>query len=224
MEKALFIKEWLKTRRVFWICFLVAVVLGLYTFIVLNRIAVAKGNDHIYLIMLLKDQLFLSDFIKFFPLAAGLAIGAAQMMPEMLQKRLKLTLHLPVSQYKSIGMMLVVAYIELIIIFFVQAVIVTIMYSYFLAPELVERTLVTMVPWYAAGFIAYSFSAAVCLEGTNYRRIIIGLVGVAILFCLYFPLPPEAYNPGLWFFILLIILLPLLSFNSVFRFKEGRQD
>lgn len=223
MEKALFTKEWLKTRSVFWICITVAAAMACYAFFILNRIAVAKGNDHIYLIMILKDQIFL-DFLDYFPLAAGLAIGCAQMLPEMLQKRLKLTLHLPVSMYKSIGFMLITAYAELLVIFLVQAIALSLIYSHFIAPELVSHAMMTMIPWYAAGFIAYSFAAAICLEGTIFRKILIALIGVCVLRCLFFKLPPEAYNPGLWFFIVLIIVLPLLSFSSVYRFKEGRQD
>jgi len=224
MEKALFIKEWLKTRRIFWLCLIFAVAIAVYTFFILNRIAVAKGVDHIYLIMILKDQIFINDILEFFPLAVGLAIGIAQMVPEMSQKRLKLTLHLPVSMYKSIGYMLITAYIELLIIFLIQAVMIALIFSHFVAPELVERSMLTMIPWYAAGFVAYSFSAAICLEGTTFRRIIIALIGFAFLRWHFFNLPLEAYNPAIWFMILLIILLPLLSFNSVFRFKEGRQD
>ena len=223
MEKALFLKEWLKTRYVFWLCMIAGVAMAIYVYMNLSRICVLKGADHVYEIMLLKDQTF-ANILMYFPLIAGLATGAAQILPEMLQKRLKLTLHLPVSTYKSIGWMLGTGYIELILIFLLQVLVITFTYSNIVAPELVRRVLFTMIPWYTAGFLPYCFTAAICFEGTLFRRIILALVGIVTDVVLFLCAAPEGYNPSFWLLALLILLLPLLSFNSVFRFKEGRQD
>lgn len=223
MEKALFLKEWLKTRYVFWLCLIAGIAMAIYVYMNLSKISVMKGAEHVYQIMLLKDQTF-ATILMYFPLIAGLAIGAAQIFPEMLQKRLKLTLHLPVSIYKSIGWMLGTGYIELIIIFLIQIIAIIFIYSGFVAPELVKRVVFTTIPWYTAGFVTYCFTAAICFEGTLYRRIILALVGIIADVSLFLCDAPEGYNPAFWMLALLVILLPLLSFNSVFRFKEGRQD
>ena len=94
MEKALLYKEWLKTRRVFWVALAVAMALSIYAVIMINRLVSLKGVEHLWLIMLLKDNTFI-DIIKYSPAAVGIAIGLSQMVPEMIGKRLKLTLHLP---------------------------------------------------------------------------------------------------------------------------------
>ena len=76
MEKALLYKEWLKTRRVFFAALVLAVALACYAVLMMNRLIELKGVDHLWLIMLMKDNTFI-DIIKYSPLAIGIPIGAA---------------------------------------------------------------------------------------------------------------------------------------------------
>ncbi|MDE6368065.1 MAG: hypothetical protein K2K94_02370, partial [Muribaculaceae bacterium] len=57
------------------------------------------------------------DTLTYIPLAIGLAVGIAQMVPEVSQKRLKLTLHLPFPQFRLVAMMLVTGLLELLFIY-----------------------------------------------------------------------------------------------------------
>lgn len=123
MEKALIFKEWVKTRMVFFISLALAVCVALYAVLMMKRLIELKGVDHLWLIMLLKDNSFI-DIIKYVPLVIGLALGVAQMAPEMAQKRLKLTLHLPYPQGKLVGLMLLTGLVELLVIFVIQALII----------------------------------------------------------------------------------------------------
>lgn len=59
MEKALIFKEWIKTRMVFFISLGLAVSIALYAVVMMNRLIELKGIDHLWLIMLLKDNTFL---------------------------------------------------------------------------------------------------------------------------------------------------------------------
>lgn len=56
MEKAIFMKEWLKTRMVFFICLLAGLAVAAYAVIMMNRLIELKGIEHLWLIMLLKDN------------------------------------------------------------------------------------------------------------------------------------------------------------------------
>lgn len=214
-------KEWLKTRRVFVMSMLTAAAVAVYAVLSMKRLIELKGVDHLWLIMLLKDNMFI-DIIKYVPLAVGIATGVAQMVPEVTQKRLKLTLHLPYPQGRLVLLMLLAGMAELIIIYVVQAAIIAVYDFTILPAELVSRVMLTTVPWYIAGFNAYLFVAAICLEGTWGRRMIIALLGVAVLMIYFLQPVPEAYNgliPGM---IIFTAALTLLSFGSVIRFKEGR--
>lgn len=223
MNKAIIFKEWLKTRKVFWVALVVAVMFAAYAVMSMNRVSTLKGVDHIWLIMLMKDNTFVS-ILQYLPVAIGLALGAAQFVPEMLQKRLKLTLHLPVPMTRLLISMIAVGLAELLLIFAIQLAIIVIYDSTFLVPELVSRVTLTTIPWYLAGFIAYLFTASVCLEGTWRQRLIVGLLEVGSIMVFFMHDAPEAYNGMLWILILFVFLSTLLSFRSVYRFKEGHQD
>lgn len=223
MEKAIIFKEWIKTRMVFFISLVLALATAGYAMLMVNRLIELKGVEHLWLIMLLKDNTFI-DIIKYVPVAVGIAIGIAQMAPEMSQKRLKLTLHLPYPQGRLLALMLATGVSELLIIFALQTAVVAMRYSFLLPAELVWRVMLTSLPWYLAGFAAYFFVTSICLEGTWRRRIIIGLLGVAALMIFFLQPAPEAYNGMSLLLVIVVILLSILSFGSVIRFKEGRQD
>jgi hypothetical protein len=223
MNKALIFKEWLKTRKVFWVAFTVAILFAIYAVVSMNRVTTLKGVDHIWLIMLMKDNTFVS-ILQYLPVAIGIALGASQFVPEMTQKRLKLTLHLPVPMTRLIITMLSVGLAQLFIIFILQLLIVVIYDSTFLVHELVTRVALTTVPWYLAGFVGYLFTAAVCLEGTWRQRLLLALLGIGSIVVFFMGDAPEAYNSILLGLVLFVILSTLLPFRSVYRFKEGHQD
>lgn len=223
MEKALIFKEWVKTRMVFFISLAFAVSITLYSVLMMKRLIELKGVEHLWLIMLLKDNTFV-DMIKYVPVIAGIAVGIAQMTPEMTGKRLKLTLHLPYPQGRLIALMLLTGFVEILVIYFLQAGVIVAFDASILPSELVLRVMLTVLPWFFAGFFAYFFVSAICLEGTLRRRVILALVGIALLMVCFVQPAPEAYNGMLVLLAVVTLLLPLLSLGSVIRFKEGRQD
>ncbi len=224
MNSAILYKEWLKTRKVFAIVLLLTAALGIYAVLRMNRLIELKGVEHLWLIMILKDNTFI-DVVKFSPLVAGITLGIAQMAPEMSQKRLKLTLHLPVSQMKLISLMLGTGLAELLAIFLIQSAMIIIYDLSIIPQELVWRVMLTAAPWYLAGMQAYLFTSAICLEGTVTRRIIIGLLGICALLVCYVQPAMEAYNGGMLAGMrIFTILLTILSLGSVIRFKEGYQS
>ena len=84
MQKALIFKEWVKTRMVFFISLALAVCVALYAVLMMKRLVELKGMDHLWLIMLLKDNTFI-DIIKYVPLVVGVAVAVAQMAPFQVQ-------------------------------------------------------------------------------------------------------------------------------------------
>lgn len=223
MTKAIFYKELLKTRRVFWVSLLIAILFGIYAIMCIRRVGTSHGAEHIWLIMLMKDQTFI-DAIKYLPPLLGIAMGVAQMSPETHLKRLKLTLHLPFPQNRMIFTMLCAGLSQLLVIFLVQALMIGIYYSTIVTSEMTSYVMLTTVPWYLAGLNAYLFTSAVCLEGTWRRRVLLGLLTVGVLAIYYMQATPLAYNGIIPEAVVFTVLLMLLSIYSVYRFKEGRID
>lgn len=223
MKKALIFKEWLKLRKTWFVAFSLAAALTIYAMIVINRLITLKGVEHLWMIMLLKDNTFV-EILKYLPVAVGVAIGAAQMVPEMQQKRLKLTLHLPFPQMRLCIVMLGFGIVLCALVFVAQWVAVGIFYARIIPSQLVWRVLLTMLPWYAAGLMGYIFTAAVCLEDTWRRRVIVSLLGIAMVMVCYLQSAPEAYNAFIFLIMGYVCVLLVLPLGSVMRFKEGRQD
>jgi len=223
MTKAIFFKELLKTRRVFGASLLLAIIFAVYAIMCIRRVGTSHGIDHIWLIMLMKDQTFI-DSIKYLPLFIGTAIGVAQMAPEMQQKRLKLTLHLPYPQNKLVMTMVCAGLVQLLAIFLVQALIIGVYYRSVVTSEMTWHVAFTAIPWYMAGINAYLFTSAICLEGRWTRRIALMLLALGVLGIYFMQPSPEAYNGMLLGTMVFTMLLTTLSLNSVKRFQEGLID
>ncbi len=223
MTKAILAKEILKTRRAFWCSLGLTAFFTIYAILGINRVITTHGVEHVWLIMLMKDQTF-TDSIKYVPLLCGLLVGLAQMMPEMQQNRLKLTLHLPCPQNRLLMTMLATGFGELTVIYLIQFVAIGVYYSRIIAPEMTCYVLFNTLPWYLAGYTAYFFSAAVCLEGKWKRRMILALIAAGVV-TLYFIQPmPGAYNGVLLPAIVVTLLLTWLCIGSIVRFRQGLID
>lgn len=223
MLRAIFYKEWLKTSRYYAVAVLLS--LGFVGFVLSNffRAARLKGIAHLWEVMLLRDAVFI-DLLQFVPLIVGLLFAVVQYAPEMQRKCLKLTLHLPYSELKMIGAMLLFGMLLLGALSTVSLGILFAAFRSVLAPELVRHILLTAAPWYVAGMVAYLLAAWVCLEPTWRRRLLCGIVAACVLRLFYLAPAPEAYGGFLPWLSLLGLATASWAWWSVVRFKEGRQD
>lgn len=117
----------------------------------INRAITMKGAPHLWEVMLGKDVVFI-DLLTYLPLLIGIFLAWVQFVPEMQQNRLKLTLHLPVSQYKTISIMLSFGIILLLIGFASDFLLLWLYLQKFFATELTSRILLTAIPWFTAGY------------------------------------------------------------------------
>ncbi|WP_288941887.1 hypothetical protein [uncultured Alistipes sp.] len=223
MIKAIFYKEWIKMR---WFCLVAALFLAgftAYALLRVQRVITFKGAAHIWEVMLEKEVVFI-DILQYLPVLLGVLLALVQFIPEMAQKRLKLTLHLPFPQRKMILLMMGVGLAALAVLSAVQAFVLWCYFRTLLAPELVSRILLTSLPWYLAGLALYPLTAWVCLEPTWRRRVADILVAVGVCRLFFLSETPQAYDgmlPWLLALLLCVLFFPLLS---VYRFKQGCQD
>jgi hypothetical protein len=223
MWKALVYKEWKKTKWLNIGIISVGTILLAYIFMKLGRSFRYASMEHLWDVIINRNQ-FLFRNLKYFPLAASICLGLAQFVPEMIQKRIKLTLHLPLSEYKAIFIMLAYGQILLLLIFIIH-ILTTLFFAQIHFPsEITTSMLYTVIPWYIAGLTAYLFIAMICLEPTWKRRIFNILLMIGTLDVFFLSGFPEAYN----FIIFLLMVIPIyvLPFTllSISRFKEGVQD
>lgn len=223
MEKAIFYKEWIKTRWYFILSTVLLCGFSGYCLLNVSRIIEFKGATHLWEVMLERDAIFV-DLLTYLPVIAGLLFAVFQFVPEMQQSRLKLTLHLPYRQYRIITTMLLFGAVLLCGTYLLSLMMIGIMFDTIIARELFARIMLTALPWYVAGLAAYFLTAWVCLEPTWKRRILNMLVGLGVLRIFFLAPAPEAYNAMLPILFIFTLLLSLLSMLSVYRFKTGEQD
>lgn len=223
MIKAIFYKEWIKTRWYFLAMFISSISITIYTLLKIGRVITFKGADHLWAIMLTRENTFIEQ-IAYLPIICGILLAVTQFVPEIVQKRLKLTLHLPYSNQKMILFMVLAGFMQLFIIYMLQCAIIIFYVNSTLPIELITRMLLTATPWFLAGLTSYLFTAAICIEPTWKMRIINMLLMCGILRIFYLIDTPEAYNSMLLPFSIITIMYFTLSIRSALRFKEGYQD
>ena len=95
--RALSYKEWMKTRRLIGVMLLLMAVAVGYTYIDLTHEIRLNEAVNVWYGCLFQGTSVAPWMMYLLPLA-GIALGVVQYVPEMTQKRLKLTLHLPAGE------------------------------------------------------------------------------------------------------------------------------
>lgn len=222
MIQGLLLKEWIKTRWTLLVLYLVALGITIYALLTMQRVITVRGVEHLWIILLSKDVLFV-DALKYQPLLTGLILAVVQFAPEMVQKRLKLTLHLPVAQHTIATTMLTYGVGVLVLLLGIQSLILYGYLSSVLAPELVTHIMVSVAPWLMAGLAAYGLGALIVLEPTWRRRLLYLVMSYGVMSLYFISTTPRFYQDVLLWMALLTVVLCYFSFLSISRFKEGVQ-
>lgn len=220
MVRSLFFKEWLKTRMAVVLAGVATMGLCAYLLITIGRVMESHGMMAVWDTLLNRDTLLIEP-LRFVPIVVGVLLGVAQILPEMTQKRIKLTLHLPIENWKSIGIMVLYGAVVMAGLAVLNLGVCFGMMSVWLPAEILKHIFLTAVVWYLAGLLAYFFTVWVVLEPTWKLRIPEMLFAAACLRGFYMSTMPEAYNaflPIMAVFTVLCSALPLLSID---RFKKG---
>lgn len=223
MIKAIFYKEWIKTRWYWLLASLLSIGFAGYAMLRVARVYSMKGAEHLWIVMIQRDAIFV-DLLQFVPLFVGLAFALVQFVPEMHHKSFKLTLHLPIRATRAVAAMLSFGSVLLIATF---ALSLMLMWGYLqsvLVPELWQHIILSTLPWYLAGLAAYLLTAWISLEPTWKHRVINGVVALLLLRIYFMSPAPESYNSFLPLLAVVTLSYSLLSMLSLTRFRDGRQD
>ena len=222
MIRAILYKEWLKTRWVVAGIALVGAGMLFYSFLNLAKVVQFRGTEILWSTLIAKDTVLLEAF-KFIPAVAGLLLALAQWLPEIQQKRLKLTLHLPVRASVMTGCIIGYGLVVLAVFSALHAGICAAVLARWIPAELVSRILRTMLTWYLAGWAVYLWTCAICIEPTWRLRIVLAVLLTALAGLFFLSGIPEAYNGFLPWLALYTVASAVLVLGGTERFKEGVQ-
>ncbi len=220
MLKSMIYKEWLKIR---W--FLIgAAILGLfiiaYMFMNVQRSITFQGANAVwYNILFLNKMIF--GIMKYVPLLIGIGIGVAQYFPETVNKRIKLTFHLPLFENRALMMMLSVGMICLLLTYLLHFMVFWMLSNYYFAHEITVASLITITPWFLSGLAAYFLVGLIVLEPVWKYRIL-----YAFAAAMFVPLYLKsgmigAYGPINIPLALLTVLISVSLLFSAYRFRKG---
>ena len=136
MNKAIFYKERIKIRRFYPLATAVLAGFTAYALLRIGRMYAFNGAASVWLAVLDRGDV-LVDPLKYLPALVGAGLGLAQFLPEITQKRLKLTLHLPDSRRAMMLGMLGYGLVLLTMLFAVQLLAIGLYLRHLMAPELV---------------------------------------------------------------------------------------
>ena len=220
--KALSYKEWMKTRKLVggWILLLAAV--SVYAYIDLTYTIRMNEAVNVWFGILFQGTSVSALLMYMLPLA-GISLAIVQFVPEMTQKRFKLTLHLPASESRLVSSMLLFGYGVLGVLYLCCLVFLSLLVSRVLPFEGVSMMLSQVLPWTAAGLAGYGFTAWICIEPCWKQRAMNMLMAAGLLSVCFVSVYPEAYAGFGWGMAGLVAASFVFPFYSCIRFKQGVQ-
>lgn len=220
MWKSIIYKEWLKTRWLLLASLSLGILVMVYIFLQVRHGMQFVGAVEFWNSILFKGYNFVK-IVKFIPLIMGLALAVAQYFPETLNKRIKLTFHLPkdeTSLLLGIHAYGVVCLIALFLIFFLVFIAGSIIYF---PREIINSTLVTALPWFLGGLAAHFMSALILLEPVWRYRFFYALVGYSFVSLFYVNAGSGAYAPAIPCLLVFTVLSSVVVLFSGYRFRKG---
>lgn len=223
MIKSLVYKEWLKTGTIILCLTLMLAGFTSYDFLALAKNASLRGYEFLWSYAVSKNSILVENLI-YLPVICGLLLAAAQFIPESYRKCLKLTLHLPLSQTRTVAVMQSYGICVLLCLFFVQALALFLFLEHYLVVDIVWRILFSFLTWYCAGLCAYIWASAICLEPSWKMKIVETVLMLTLLSTFYLSSSSMAYRSGiLALFVVSTLCAVILIHYSVKRFKDGVQ-
>ena len=218
--KALSYKEWIKTRKAIVFLFLLAIAVLAYVFIdVTHSIRLEESVNVWYGYLYMGKKLPIVMMV--YPILAGLALALVQFVPEMVDKRLKLTLHLPANETSIVAAMLMYGYVLLLGLFALIVIALVVGMNSLFSFEINQLMLSQFLPWLVSGLVAYGFTAWICFEPQWKQRVLNLIIAVGLLSVLFVSQNSDVYlHFGLGMLVLLVASFTF-PFYSAMRFKHG---
>lgn len=220
MWKFVFYKEWLKIRWFLLAYTVLGVMVVGYIFLAFRHQIEFSNARSLMSAMLFQNFIFFGA-LKYVPLVGGLVVATTQYLPEVVNKRMKLSFHLPVRENRLLLTMQGFGALSLVASYFIiQGLFIGFCLVYF-PVQLVGVIAQTLLPWTLAGFCGYFFCGLVILEPKWIYRFLYSLVGVAFLAVFFQSAVMGAYSPANPFLLLIAVLLSVSVLFSGYRFRKG---
>jgi len=213
-------KEWLKIRWVYLATSVAAVLILVNIFLNVAHDMKFFGAEAFWSSIVFRGLQFY-DNLRLVPVLIGFVIAFGQFLPEILMNRLKLTLHLPVRENRLFVQMIFVGFVALLILFCFMLLILSIITRIYFPMDILASVLITSLPWFIAGFVAYFAVAMIVIEPTWSQRILLILLSYGFVDIFLKNPWYNSYAGSLPIFVLLGAFFSVSVVLSGNRFRKG---
>ncbi|GEM_PF-2722733 len=221
MLRTILYREWIKLRTVLLIVLSAEFCYAMYSCIKLKFFIRQITPVKVFGVISDNNYLFF-DTLKMHFIILGLIVALLQFLPEMKNKTLKLTLHLPYDNAKMLFNMLKIGMSVLLLTSLFLTLIFLGITTWYYPRELVFAYFFNLLPWILSGIFSYALCSAICLEQRWPLRFL-------IIFVLYYASKTFimqnaffAYKEGIVYFLIITLVSLFVPYYSLRRFKEGK--
>lgn len=156
-------KEWIKTRWYMAIAMAICIGVIIYMFVSIKRNIGIWGAEQYFANIILEKGIVVGRF-KLLPILTALLIGLPQFVPEISDKRIKLSLHLPMRNNSIIYSMTLYGVLMFAAIMGISVLLLTFLMSFCFPAEIIIPELQTLFPWILGGMSCYFFISMIAME------------------------------------------------------------
>jgi len=217
---ALAYKEWIKLRPWLALILIAHLIFTAWFFLSMRHQFRIEHAEMIFYQANRIGRLFYED-MRYLPLLTGALLGVAQVLPEVMRGRLRLSMHLPVRlgvlmlSHLTIGLMAVCTFLALELGMLAGTV------GTFFPAEFVASAVATAAPWMLAGLAAYLGAALVLLEPARRGQAVNLAIAGGVVWLCHLSNQYNAYDKALWGLAALTALMVPGILLSATRFRNG---
>ncbi|MDO4461379.1 MAG: hypothetical protein Q4C30_02595 [Bacteroidia bacterium] len=216
---SIFYREWLKTRFVFSMSLIVVLSAMLYILLDFAQSVRISGVTNIVREIIINNTQPL-EVIKYIPTILGLALAICQFTPEMIDRRFRLSLHLPFKEHYIMAALLSYGVLSLTSLYIV-ALLCSLYLSNYLPMVVLNHVVWAIYPWLLSGYVTYAIVSALIIEPNWLRKISFVPLLLTFDFVMLLDCQPWAFANSTLLFIFAIVVAFLTPFYNMIRFKNG---
>lgn len=220
MLKRILYKEWIKLRLTTLTLIGIGIAINIYIFFTLrNQITQISAPVMWFMTLFWTIRFHLA--LKVFSIISGIALGFFQFIPEMINKRIKLSLHVPLSINSIISNFIISGSALLTVVNVIVFGIFMITLRLFYESEICLLILKHVLPWILSGYVTYLTTSSLIIERNWLSKFLILVIGFTFTTILFQDgILGEKDSANVMYLIISISTI-LLPFYSIWHFKKG---
>lgn len=216
---SLVFKEWLKLRMFFVALLLLNFSICVKIFFDIRQQMYSEHAEMVWY-QLIHIHTVPYTAIMYLPLMTGFILASAQFVPEMLGRRMRISLHLPTGRNCMLVAFLFTGLFLYLAVCCMDCVVIFVVLRTYFPVEVAWSSIPTIAPWIIAGLLSYCGTMTVLLEIAWPRRIFLFVVFSTLCLMLFGGTGYGWFTPALWYVIGLLPLVLLSVFESGRRFQQ----